>query len=1416
MRKLFARLVVGLTVLALLLASVVAVKGPAWLETAKNAVIQAAEAKIDGKIVIDRIDVTWHSGIHFKQVRLLDKQGGVVAESPDVSVDLNYYRLLVGHEPMAAVRAVHVEQPAFSLVEKAGRWNTEGLIKPQEVAEPVFYGRVYVHNGQGRVVTETADQAFTLDGSIDAGVWPEYGVEAKLGIDGDVIAVSGRIDRSGSGELSAQTERLDVARVIKLVQDKLPLKLTQGSVRNAQVRLLRRDGQVDWRGKALVEQLQAEYGGHQVMAEGRIALEGHDLLLTQAAVSQPGMAQALDVRGRINGVLRGEIAGAALDVAGKAFPLAALAPWLPETITSDLLLEATLDQLIVSVDWQGDTITVPVLQAQTAGGSLSASGVYQWEQGGLQASGQWSNLDPMQFWRGADGRIWSGATSGRMTANGNVKTNTWQGQASVTAGQANVYGVAASALTAEFHLLPSKAVSGAAFGNLAGGSFFASGQASPTSMAGHLEASGVQIEQLAAPFGVRAGGTGRLTADVGGTPALPRAAVELAAQDGNALGQPFTLARAELTFDERVLRIHRAWLGDVASGHQLQGSVNLQGAEPVVDLTLASSGVRLEPVAALLAPGTPLTGNLSQTVHIAGPLSNPSATGKLRLTDGSAYKQLIARAQVDYTYENGTLRLAEGQIVSLDTRLDFAGDLALSGACNLKLSAQDIDLARLLLPPEIGLTGIMQFDGLLTGSLAQPVFDGRLRAHKLNLNGQDINDVNSELHHRAGITHVPSFAFQIGRGKYELNATYYSKEDQLVGRMSAVDGDLTPIFQIAKLQEQAVKGTLNGDVTFDVQPKNVGVSIEGNIKDGSWRGLPIQQVELAVALKDRRWTINKFEARQGAGFLVARGTADLDGEINVELGGNKLDAALLAAARKTQVPFGGDMNLFVQVSGKTQNPNMAMSLEISPGRVGPGTFDNLYAMATLENKIFKVNQLFVRKGEYQASAYGTVPLAAVTAKSGSQEARDNPIDLRFKLDRADLSILPLFSREIEWGTGKTTGEVALRGTLGDLKAYGEFQVQDGVIRLAKLRQPIEKVNIAITLQDDRIVIRDFSGNMGTGSWRLGGEAVIAGLELANYDVKLALNKAMLDSSLFKGMLDGSLRLYQRNGNPALQGEVLVDNATINIPLVAQGETALPFAYLDALVKIGPKTRLYNPYLYDLPIVGQIDVKGSTRFPRIGGRVEATKGTVTYLRTPFKIHKALATWPKPGSFLPMINLEGEARLSETMINLGVNGTIDELDLKLSADPPMSQQEIIYLLTMRQRYQDARDKGGGAPEFGRTEAMGLLEVGLQARFLSELEYTIRTALGLDEFRLFSGPPTDASGKTQKLQRSDNEQIYNLEVGKYVTDRIKIGYTTTTNREYYHYKLQYDFSHRINFAATVDKDNDRWYGVEMRFSF
>lgn len=54
--------------------------------------------------------------------------------------------------------------------------------------------------------------------------------------------------------------------------------------------------------------------------------------------------------------------------------------------------------------------------------------------------------------------------------------------------------------------------------------------------------------------------------------------------------------------------------------HELDGSVVLTGDDPWLDLTVVTKGVRLEPFSDAFALPLPVTGNLTNTVHVTGTL----------------------------------------------------------------------------------------------------------------------------------------------------------------------------------------------------------------------------------------------------------------------------------------------------------------------------------------------------------------------------------------------------------------------------------------------------------------------------------------------------------------------------------------------------------------------------------------------------------------------------------------------------------------------------------------------------------------------------------------------------------------------------------------------------------------------------
>ena len=259
-------------------------------------------------------------------------------------------------------------------------------------------------------------------------------------------------------------------------------------------------------------------------------------------------------------------------------------------------------------------------------------------------------------------------------------------------------------------------------------------------------------------------------------------------------------------------------------------------------------------------------------------------------------------------------------------------------------------------------------------------------------------------------------------------------------------------------------------------------------------------------------------------------------------------------------------------------------------------------------------------------------------------------------------------------------------------------------------------------------------------------------------------------SYYTGPLDGQLTLtsdtLRKRSIPKLAGMLHFENTTFDIPPIPEGETALPDMKLDVAVTLGKKVRLYNSFLYDIWLDGHANFGGTTRHPKTTGAIEAVRGTVQYLKTPFKIKEATAYFNQVSSFLPSLRLEADTRLDRTKIYLNVDGPVETMTVKLRSDPEMNESEILSLLTLRSRY---KDKEGG--DLGRDELVSLLDIGLRMSFLSELETMMRGALGVDEFRVVRDTLVLADENSNNFDR----EVYNIEIGKYVSDKLMLRYTT-----------------------------------------
>ena len=101
---------------------------------------------------------------------------------------------------------------------------------------------------------------------------------------------------------------------------------------------------------------------------------------------------------------------------------------------------------------------------------------------------------------------------------------------------------------------------------------------------------------------------------------------------------------------------------------------------------------------------------------------------------------------------------------------------------------------------------------------------------------------------------------------------------------------------------------------------NPAMQLFGTLHAGRIKNYPLDRIDLNVALRNNVLTIQDFQARQGTGLMIAKGTADLKGPLALEIGGKNIDAGLLAAWLDTKAEIQGKMDFLAQLGGTAAAP----------------------------------------------------------------------------------------------------------------------------------------------------------------------------------------------------------------------------------------------------------------------------------------------------------------------------------------------------------------------------------------------------------------------------------------------------------------------------------------------------------------
>ncbi|MBP2639145.1 MAG: hypothetical protein H6Q66_96 [Firmicutes bacterium] len=1420
------------------------VNNRAILSRVENTLSDEISTALGAKLEAGRIEIIGWNALALHDFTLYDKQGREMIKGGTVTVSVNVFNLLRGRSVIETLTDVNVTASAVFLRRGTdNRWNFEDFTEPKRAEDAVFHGRILIKDAKAHVFTPEGQWAVDgIQGEADFSRYPAVALVFSGEQGKTSFQIKGTVNSQGRSGLEMIADNIVLEEYIALLPVTENGALTAGVAKRLSAFVqyekdsLTYAGEVQFAGVAgradrfAVEDVSgkiaftekslhffdttAKVAGQPMEIDGQIGLGGSEPAF-DLAVSSPGCSLAAFMK---ESPLSGPVLFQARLTGTPSAPV----------IEGDAALSQgevqgySISDAAAHLQFSGQTLTIHAAHAAVLGGVLTAAGQINItdQTAQLKIAGHQIELEALTGLASASSLNAAGAIDFRadVTASGeNYSQISVNAAASMSAGQLS--GISVNNAYAGFYRQEGSFTLDYLTADFAGGFVIAAGGLDHNGWNMTIRGQDVQLAALTAVLpGLDIAGKASFSGGITGSRDEPEFNGAFTAEDGRILFQPYRQASGRLQINRRTAAIFDGRMVDGATSHEVTGTIGLDG-ERLVALQMISRQARAENLVKLLAPGEKLTGNVDNEVILSGSLANLNAVGQVTLTEGSFRGYLLPKVTGKYQRQQGITKLDHFIVNALELQAQVSGRIDSDNNLDVDIQAQDIDLARLRARYPYPVSGLASFSGRLKGTLADPHLEGQFSADRLTLNGQAMEMAAATISINQGGIDIPYLAFQQGQGKVIVLGGIEWPSNEINGSIVVDNGQLAPILAILNVQLPGVDGKLNGQINVNGTLENPGLHITGGLVNGNIKNYPLDNIDIDVILENNILSIRQLMAKQGDGILAMQGTADLNGPLALEIGGRNIDAGLLKSWFNSSLEIKGQLNVAAQISGTAKAPYAAVSLDIANGGVASATFDQLYGLFIYDKDNIEISQLFLSKGPYRTSAYGRVPLAALQADKNTRLSSTEQMDIKFRLDQADLRILPWLTKEVAWATGPTQGEVTISGTLANPDFRGNISIAEGAVKLKALDDPIQKMVLDIQLEGDTIRLKSFSGQMGAGSFRMEGAMDFRNLVLGNYDLDMTLNHLALNHKYFRGPVNGKLHLTEANGKPLISGKVEFENDSINIPGVPEFAQSDLDIGLDVEAVTAPRIRFHNPYMYDIWAEGNIKITGSSQNPAVTGGLSAVRGTVSYLRTPFRVRYGTVRFLHEGSMEPTVKLIAETSLSQTKVFLNVDGSVQQLDIKLTSEPAMNQQEILSLLTLRSRYADQANAQGAARDsgLGRNEVFGLMSTGLQMAFMNEMEASFRNVFGLDEFRFIEGSATENGSRTTASASSNfNKQVYSVEFGKYITDRLFISYTMGVGHDESSAAFRYDITRRISLTGTVDDQNRKWIGLEARFSF
>lgn len=1392
---------------------------------------------INGSATYNNFQIDWDGTVRIKDLAIKDKSGATVADVPETEVSLDILEAakmpFTDTSALRLIRSVTLKNPTINAVENTNKnWNITSLIKEKESdSEMDFRGYVTVENGTAHLAWANGrkTEISAIDGTVKLNDYPTLDGAVTANVDGQAVNLRGSYNNDSTSDFNLYigADKLSLLYGNDFIPADIQAKIEQGYVKNVGLTIKRTDDQYSFEGGFDIADLNATYqnssisetpyvirngGAHVTLADtnisitdGKVAVNDQqffafgsvnvadpnnpDLNLTLSGTQLDVQALApIDVAG---------VAGGTVHVEGPVDNLSATGNLEARNLTYNGVV---VENASTSFTFEDKKLNLPDISVALNGGSAVGHASYDMNTKDYEAAFEGKQIPLGLIGQAIDKPLY-GTIDGQAQIRGNTEQSTPSIVAVFSGTNVGYDNIELDTLSGQINGTNGVYAINYLNGTIGDGKFTANGVVTTDEVALNVNGEDIPLSMIGSYIGYDMTGTATVTGQVQGPISNPNAQLTVASDGGTLDRFRFDATYLNVTLADQVATIHRGFVQDGHGYYEVAGTAQLDGSK-ALDMGINIDSVRIENVAQVVTD-TPVTGWLSMRGHVTGTMDNPVVRGFVHAWDGSVSGKLYSDVHFGFRYTNGSFGVRDLVAKAYGATIYAQGDMV-NDSLNFSFFGDTIYLEPWL-KDYADVSGYMTVEGTLKGTMDKPIVEGTIGSNAVVINGMAFKNVQGNIYADPTVINLRKVSFDEGeQGHFMIDGGMTLQgEQRLFGYATIENGDLPNFLKLAKVPVDNMTGAINGRLDLGGTLQNPDVTLKGTIDNIKVGDTPWGTAKLDVTLADKKITIKQGEIPIGDGMIAAAGTADLNGDSDIQIAGNNVAVTALSALAGKDIAAGGNLHFIANVNGKTLNPHVELSAEVVNASFNGVALDRAYAMATMDDKVIHIQQLVGQRGQYKLKLSGDMPLAAIYTSGYLPPGDKSAMDLTVDVNEADLAVLPLMTTVFTEGTGPLEGAIHITGTYDKPQINGMISVKNGTIHIADVKKELTDVFMQLIFKGENLEILG-GANMGKGNVGISGQASWHGMAVTGYNAVAQFNALDVDSSYFKGPLNGEIGILERDGLPTIAGEINLENNTIAIPLtLTSSEGGSPFG-LDVTVNVGKKVQLYSSGLYDITLGGGIHAGGTTLRPHIEGGFEVKDGTIKYLNNTFKIREGKADFV-PGSFLPVLQVEADARVQSYNIKLEVNGPVEQMNLRLTSDPHLEERQIISLLTFG--YSNGNDSS-----LSSDDASALLAAGVRSALSGYIEGTLKNTLGLDRINITSG----SLDPNESATTAETAGYYNIEIGKYLLPDLMVTYSQGLNNDIQAYGIQYDINSHFSVNGWMNSNDHSYMGAQWRSEF